>query len=182
MSKGTNLGSRDTTGVDLWMALTEPTPVEPAGASYALLAYCNGVPPTTANKFKHGCLMIQMDTTNGSPSLYQNSGSIASPVWDLVGNLGAGTVTLADLAAGITPSHVVKFAGKHTTTGGAASEAFTVTGVAATDIVLVTIQTVGGTARTIVSAAPTLNTITIVFSGDPSTDHIVAYQVLRVAS
>ena len=43
-------------------------------------------------------------------------------------------VTLAKLAAGITPSHVIKFAGQVTSVGGAAAEAFTVAGaVAATD-------------------------------------------------
>jgi len=92
------------------------------------------------------------------------------------------SITLAKLAAGVTPSHVVKFAGKHTTLGGGAAEAFTVTGVAATDIVLVTLQAQGSTPRTVLYAAPTLNTITVTFSGDPSTDHIVSYMVLRAAS
>jgi len=96
--------------------------------------------------------------------------------------IGSAKVLLAMLGAGIAPSHVVKYAGKRTTAGGSASEAFTVTGVAATDIVFVTIQTVGVTPRTIVSAAPTTNTVTIVFSGDPSTDHIVSYQALRAAA
>lgn len=91
-------------------------------------------------------------------------------------------VTLAKLAAGVSPSHVVKFAGKHTTAGGSATEVKTVTGVAATDIVVVTLQTKGATPRTIITAAPTTNTITYLFSGDPSTDHIVAYTVLRAAA
>lgn len=91
-------------------------------------------------------------------------------------------VTLAKLAAGITPSHIVVFAGKYTTLGGSATEAQTVTGVASTDIVLATLQAKGATPRTILTSAPTLNTITYVFSGDPSTDHVVSYQVLRAAS
>lgn len=96
--------------------------------------------------------------------------------------IGAGKVLLAMLGAGITPSHVVKFAGKYTTLGGSATEAQTVSGVAATDIVIVCLQQKGATPRTILTAAPTTNTITYVFSGDPSTDHIVSYQVLRAAS
>lgn len=96
--------------------------------------------------------------------------------------LASGSVTLAKLAAGITPSHIVVFAGKYTTLGGAATEAQTLTGVASTDIILATLQQKGATPRTILTSAPTLNTITYVFSGDPSTDHIVSYQVLRAAS
>lgn len=84
MSKGTNLGSRLTTGTDLWIYLTEPTPIESGGSSYALVAACNGVPPTTASVFKHGCLMFRMDTATGSPAIYQNTGSSAVPAWTLL--------------------------------------------------------------------------------------------------
>ncbi len=86
------------------------------------------------------------------------------------------------LGAGIAPSHVVKYAGKHTTLGGAAAEAITISGVAATDIVIVTIQTVGLSPVTVVKAVPTTNTVTVTFSADPSTDHIVSYVVLRAAA
>lgn len=106
---------------------------------------------------------------------YLNAGLTSS-------QLASGSVTLAKLATGITPSHVVKFAGKYTTLGGAASEAQTVTGVAATDIVVATLQAKGATPRTILTAAPTTNTLTYVFSGDPSTDHVISYVVYRAAS
>jgi hypothetical protein len=93
----------------------------------------------------------------------------------------AGSVSLAKLASGILPSHVIKFASQYHTLGGSATEVVTVTGVLATDIVQCTIQKVGATPRTLTTCAPTTNTITIVFSGDPSTDHIVAYEVARAA-
>jgi hypothetical protein len=96
--------------------------------------------------------------------------------------LAAGAVTLAKLASGVAPSHVVKYAGKYTTTGGSATEAQTLSGVAATDIVIATLQDAGVSPETILTAKPTLNTITYVFSGDPSTDHVVSYMVLRAAS
>lgn len=96
--------------------------------------------------------------------------------------LADANVTLGKLATGVAPSHVVKFAGKHTTAGGSATEAFTVTGVADTDIVVATLDTKGGTPVTIVTSQPTLNTVTVVFSGDPSTDHVVSYVVYRAAS
>lgn len=91
-----------------------------------------------------------------------------------------GAVTLAKLAPAVAPSHVVKFAGKHTTVGGAAAEAITVTGVLSTDIVIVSLQS--GSTRTIVHAAPTSNTITVTFSDDPSTTHVVSYMVLRATA
>lgn len=91
-------------------------------------------------------------------------------------------VTLAKLASGIAPSHVVKYAAEVTTVGGSATEAFTVTGVAATDLVFVQVKNDGTNNRTVLSAAATLNTITVIFSGDPGADLVLYYQVLRAAS
>lgn len=68
--------------------------------------------------------------------------------------------------------------GLHTTTA-ATTNNISVTGVLATDIVLATINTVGGTPRTIVSAKGATNQVQVTFSGDPSTDHVVAYMVIR---
>jgi hypothetical protein len=94
---------------------------------------------------------------------------------------GADGVSLEDLDSGIEPSHVVKFAGKHTTLGGDATEVITVTGLLTTDVVHVTVQTAGATPRSIVDSVLTANTITVTLSGDPSTDHILAYSALRAA-
>lgn len=96
--------------------------------------------------------------------------------------LAAGSVTLAKLATGVSPSHVVKYAGTFTTLGGDASESITVAGAAATDIVAVTVKTVGATPRSIVASAAALNAINVTLSGDPSTDHVLQYVVLRAAS
>lgn len=96
--------------------------------------------------------------------------------------LGSASVTLAKLATGIAPSHVVKFAGTFTTLGGDASEAITVSGAVASDIVMVTVKTAGGTPRSIVAAAAATNAINVTMSGDPSTDHVLQYVVLRAAS
>lgn len=94
----------------------------------------------------------------------------------------ANAVTLAKLASGITPSHVVKFAGKFTTLGGDANEQITATGAVAGDIVIATLQDVGLTPRTLLTAKAGTDVVNLVFSGDPSTDHVVNYQVLRAAS
>lgn len=89
-------------------------------------------------------------------------------------------ITAGKLAAAITPSHVVKFAGKITWSGSGASLATTIAGVAATDIVICTIQTAPTQAAYIVTAAPTPNTLTIVLStANTSNDAVIAYQVLR---
>lgn len=87
----------------------------------------------------------------------------------------------ADLLA-ITPSHVLTYAGSYTTLGGAAAEAVTIAGVLSTDLVLVNLKVKGGTPRTILTAAPTTNTLTVTFSGDPSTDHQIQYFIYRAAS
>ena len=92
-------------------------------------------------------------------------------------------VTLAKLAAGITPSHVIKFANQVTTVGGAAAEAFTVTGaVAATDRAFVQVVNDGTAGVTVLQAVVTTNTLTVTFSADPGNDAIINYQIIRVAS
>ncbi len=88
-------------------------------------------------------------------------------------------VTLAKLAAGIAPSHVVKFAGKDVSAGGSATVTITVTGVAATDIVFADIEA-SANAVNIQKVTPTTNTITVICSGDPGAATI-SYQALRAA-
>lgn len=100
----------------------------------------------------------------------------------VAGDLTAGSVTLAKLAAGVTPSHVVKFAGSFTTAGGDANESITVSGCLNTDIAIVVLHTKGGTPRTILTAQAATDAINLEFSGDPSTDHVVSYMVLRAAA
>lgn len=91
-------------------------------------------------------------------------------------------VTLAKLAAGITPSHVIKFAGQETTAGGAASEAITVTGAAATDLAFVQLVDEGTNTVTVLEAVVTLNTLTVTFSADPGNDAVINYQIIRAAA
>lgn len=92
-------------------------------------------------------------------------------------------VTLAKLAAGITPSHVIKFGGQVTTAGGAAAEAITVTGaVAATDRAFVQVVDNGTNNVTVLQAVVTTNTLTVTFSADPGADCIINYQLIRAAA
>lgn len=91
-------------------------------------------------------------------------------------------VSLENLDAGITPSHIVVYAGQPTTAGGGAAEAITVTGAAATDLAFVQMVDDGTNNTTIVNAVVTTNTLTVTFSGDPGADAVINYQLLRAAS
>ncbi len=136
------------------------------------------VPSATAG-YSIGCLYIKTD--NGAQ--YRNTGTTASCTFTLIGTVGAGSVALANLSAGITPSHVVKYGGKITWAGSGAALATTVTGVLSTDIVQVTIQTAPTQAAYIKSAAPTTDTVTIVLSAaNTSNDAVIGYTVFRAAA
>lgn len=88
-------------------------------------------------------------------------------------------VTVAKLEADLQPSHVVKFAGQHTTVGGGAAEAITVTGAAATDLAFVQMVDDGTNNVTIVDAVVTTDTLTVNFSANPGNDAVINYQLLR---
>lgn len=92
-------------------------------------------------------------------------------------------VTLAKLAAGITPAAVIKFMSQVTTAGGAATEAFTVTGaVAATDRAFVQVVNNGTANVTVLEAVVTTDTLTVTFSGNPGNDCVINYQLVRAAA
>lgn len=151
---------------------------------YAALARCYGVPDTTAGVWAVGALVI--DTLNYD--LYINEGTTASPSFNSVADIGsadigAGSVTLAKLASGVTPSHVTKYAGTVTWTGSGTTKAATVTGVAATDIVTATVLTKATEASYLVAAVPTTNTITFELSAaNTSNDAVIQYSVQRAAA
>jgi hypothetical protein len=85
-------------------------------------------------------------------------------------------------ASAVTPAYAAVYAGTFTTVGGDASEAITVTGAVATDIVAVTVKTAGATPRSIVAATAATNAINVTMSGDPSTDHVLQYVVFRAVA
>jgi len=97
--------------------------------------------------------------------------------------IGAGKVLLAMLGAGIAPAAVIKFASQVTSAGGAASEAFTVSGaVAATDRAFVQLVDDGPNNVSVLSAVVTTNTLTVTFSADPGAGTIINYQLIRAAA
>lgn len=109
------------------------------------------------------------------------------------GDLGADCVTASKVADdaisvehlddGILPSHVVKYAGEVTWSGGGATLAATVTGVAATDIVIASILTLGTEGTILQGAIASLNTITFTLdAANTSNDAVISYVVLRAAA
>jgi len=79
---------------------------------------------------------------------------------------------------------VVVYAGEHTTIGGAAAEPKTLAGVLSTDIILAAVSFTGTTARKLLKAVPTTDTLTFTFDGNPNTGtaHKVMYAILRAVS
>ncbi len=72
-----------------------------------------------------------------------------------------------------------KFAGMISTSGGAAIEIFEMMGVKKGMHCLVGIQTKGASPVTIVEQKCDFNKITVEFSADPSTDHVITYMVCQ---
>ncbi len=96
--------------------------------------------------------------------------------------IGAGKVLLAMLGTGIAPSHVCIAAGVFTTVGGSANQTITIAGLLATDIVVASLAQKGAVPVTILTAIAAAGQINVVMSGDPSTDHKIAYHVMRAAA
>lgn len=88
---------------------------------------------------------------------------------------------LAYITGSVVPAYKAVYAGTFTTAGGDASESITVSGAAASDIVVVTVKTAGGTPRSIVASTAATNAINVTMSGDPSTDHVLQYVVFRAS-
>ena len=76
------------------------------------------------------------------------------------------------------PSHYIAYAGKHTTVGGAAAEAVTISGALSTDIPIVIYNTTNDT-DSILKVVMTTDTMTVTCSADPSTVHAFSYMLLR---
>lgn len=114
-------------------------------------------------------------TSSGETQVINENGEVVTT------GLANGAVTVAKLETALQPSHVVKYAGVANNGGGSATVALTVTGVAATDVVLAQVQA-STNAVTVQKVVPTTNTITLTLSGDPGASTKIAYQVLRAVS
>lgn len=98
------------------------------------------------------------------------------------GDIADSSVTLAKLASGIKPARIITLAGTTSAyAGGGTSNAFTVTGLLATDAVSAVIRA-STNAVSIAKATPTADTLTVVFSADPGSATTVDYIVARLAA
>lgn len=133
-----------------------------------------------------GMYIFDSITTNVTVASFAAIGTVdtAQIAADAVTNakIADDAVSLENLDSGITPSHIVVFAGQPTTAGGAAAEAITVTGALNTDLAFVQMVDDGTNNVTIVNAVVTADTLTVTFSGDPGNDCVINYQLLRAAS
>lgn len=73
----------------------------------ATLAQCTGTPPTTANVFEHGCVMIATDTTTGTTARYENIGSSASPSWSIISTSNIPVTSATIATTGNTDAYVI---------------------------------------------------------------------------
>jgi len=165
------------------------------------------VPTDTTSGYAKGCIYIDENVTAGSTGFYENVGTSTSCNFDQIGSqttlangavdtdqLAADAVTgakieddavsLEHLDSGVTPSHVVKYAGEVTWTGSGATLASTVTGVLVTDLVVASFHTLG-TEGTILQGAYASAADTITFTLDAantSNDAVITYVVYRAAA
>ena len=189
------------------------TVLEYDGSGKVLLATGATVPTDADAGYAKGCLFIKTSGSAGSTlylnegsstsadfNVVESAASTVTGVTagaGLTGGGSEGSVTVdvgagtgisvaADavaLATGYTPSHVVKYAGKHTWTGSGATAQAAVSGVAATDIVVATIQTKPTQAAYLVGVVPGTNTIDFELSAaNTSNDAVIAYTVFRAVA
>jgi hypothetical protein len=141
------------------------------------------VPVDETAGYAKGCVFIDTNVAAGTSGRYTNVGTTASCNFDLEGTVSSGSVTADDLATAVTPSHVVKYAGEVTWTGGLATLASTVTGVAATDIVIASIHTLGTQGTILQGAVASANTITFTLdAANTSNDAVISYVVFRAVA
>lgn len=100
------------------------------------------------------------------------------------GDFASGAISKDDLEIGIKPSHIVKFSGEVTWSGGGSTLAETITGVQTSDIVVASFHTLG-TEGTILQGAYASAADTITFTLDAantSNDAVISYAVYRATT
>lgn len=148
----------------------------------AILATCTGAPPTTASVFQVGCIMIQ---TNGSGnSVYQNTGTSASPTWTLfdtgtafqLPTSSTDATTTTGTSFSLTQNAITSGTGQLQTVNGLT------TGVADSIVHTTSVIASGGSLQRISSTSIDTGTTNGVLLDLSSTASLAATQVLLTAS
>lgn len=172
---------------------TEVTVIQ-LNASGVTLAQGATVPTDAEVGYAKGCIFVDTNASPGAVILVNEGGETSCdfntaslPTGDIssvVAGLGLdGGGTSGAVTLNVDASHNVLYAGKVTWTGSGATKALTVTGVAATDIVIATIQTKPTQAAYLVGVVPSTNTVTFELSAaNTSNDAVIAYAVHRAVA
>jgi len=166
----------DATLIDVgFLGSEQSVPSALRGLAASGVKITTGAPTATVGQWIPGAKV----TNAVDGTFYINTGTTAAPVWSIGGTITNGSVTLAKLAAGISPSHIIKFGG--TASGGTtATRAYSIPGVVATDVAICVIRA-STNAASIQKATLTTDTLTILFSTDPGAGTTVDYQIARAA-
>lgn len=78
------------------------------------------------------------------------------------------------------PAAVIVSAGNFSTLSGSATQTIAISGALSTDLAFVVLHVAGATPRTVLTASAASGHVTVVMSGDPSTDHVLSYQLVRL--
>ena len=90
-NNGASIVAPHPTIANLWVRETDAL-----NSNLILTGYCNGAPDTTADTYAHGCTLIRLDSGTGNKALYENVGSSAVPSWNLIGDVTAEEISLAN--------------------------------------------------------------------------------------
>lgn len=121
-----------------------------------------------------------LDESGDKLSVWKNNGVEKASI-DKDGNMElAGSLTADNLVN--NASHYIVAAGAFTTVGGDADESITIAECLNTDLIFCQLSQKGATPRTLLTALAGNGSAALVFSGDPSNDHIVSYQVVRASA
>jgi hypothetical protein len=143
-----------------WMELSKS-----AAGAWSLVPSETTLPLDSAKIFVGNASGVAAEVSMSGDATISNTGVLTLGA-DVVENaqIADNAVSLENLDSGITPSHIVVYAGKENDGGGSATIAITVTGVAATDIVFAQVQA-STNAVTVQKVTPTTDTITVLLSG-----------------
>ncbi len=135
-------------------------------ATGSILAGNAGVPTATA---------LSGDATIGATGVLTIAANAIT-----TGKILNANVTLAKLAAGITPAYVIKLGGKASGAGGSATVTITATGVVATDLAFAAIQS-SANPVSIQTVTAATDQVIVVCSGDPGAN-VICWDADRAAS